>query len=154
MNGRVTVMPPKLGQSEVSDSVTGGHRLTIESSPLRISLSWLAQLTLRCEKAFLFFFYFLPARLSRKWRAAVVWLVAILWEQMFKWHQLRAESGRKKKKRGWWIGQQTKGDLPLTPGPTTGRQHIWLEMNKEGRKALGHQQDASSIFTHKASSCR
>lgn len=27
MNGRVTVMPPKLGQSEVSDSLTGGQRL-------------------------------------------------------------------------------------------------------------------------------
>jgi len=80
-----------------------------------------------------------------------VWLVAIFWEQMFKWHQLRAESRRKnKKKRGWRIGQQTKGGLPLTPGPTAGRQHIWLEMNKEGRKALGHQQDTSSIFTHKA----
>lgn len=62
VNGRVTVMPPKLGQSEVSDSLTGGQRLTVESSPLRISLSWLAQLTLRCKKAFLFFlFYFLPA---------------------------------------------------------------------------------------------
>lgn len=27
MNGRVTVMPPKLGQSEVSDSLTGVQRL-------------------------------------------------------------------------------------------------------------------------------
>jgi len=52
VNGRVRVMPPKLGQSEVSDSLTGGQRLTAESSVLRISLSWLAHLTLRKKKLF------------------------------------------------------------------------------------------------------
>lgn len=54
-------MPPKLGQSEVSDSLTGSQRLTIESNPLRISLSWLAQLTLRCENALIFLKLFASA---------------------------------------------------------------------------------------------
>lgn len=67
---------------------------------------------------------------------------------MFKWHQLRAAKPGERER--WRIGQQTKGDLSYTPRPTTGRQHIWPEMNKEGWKALGHQQDASSVFRSKA----
>lgn len=87
----------------------------------------------------------MPAWLFRKWCAAVVWLVAILWEQMFKWHQLRAERGREKERMADWAANKGR---PASHTRTNNRETTHLA--RERRKALGHQQDTSAIFTREA----
>ncbi|ROI47925.1 hypothetical protein DPX16_16348 [Anabarilius grahami] len=103
MNGQVTVMPPKLGQSEVSDSLTGDQRLIRTIKP--------------------------PQDVQ----------------------MAPAESRERDRKREYGgLGSKQKETCLAHPDQPQGDKHIWPEMNKEGRKALGHQQDASSIFTREA----